>query len=417
MRAGQPLPADGPTADAASGATAASCDCRAAALLMAAVLTLVTNSALSPALPALERVFADGPETELKARMLLTAPSLAAAIAAPIAGLVADALGRRRQLLLGALLYALAGSAGLYLTDLDQLLASRCLLGIAVAMIFTSQVTLIGDYFVGGARTHQLGLQLGAAHLIAAVILLLAGLLAALSPRLPFLIYLAPLAMLPLMRRLLVEVGPTSPEAVDPAADLPSTGWSIAVVLIGVTLGAGMAVAYLLPTELPYVFGAAGLAGPGRSGLVLALGMVLAGLLAMQAGRLRMRFGAGGAIAVGLATMAAGFALLAGTVATVGSIVGVGAVFGGFAMMVTHLDALTLDLAPPKRRGIAIGLVNTALFLGQSLSPVAFHGLIRDQGLAWVFGMAAVLTAVAGIVFALGMRSYDGGGGAPRATA
>ena len=407
MAAGQPP---------STGAPATNCDCRAAALLMAAVLTLVTNSALSPALPALELAFPKGPDTGLKTRMLLTAPSLAAAIAAPIAGLVADALGRRRQLLFGVLLYALAGSAGLYLTNLDQILASRCLLGIAVAMIFTSQVTLIGDYFVGGARTRQLGLQLGVAHLIAAVIVLLAGLLAALSPKLPFAIYLVPLAILPLMRCLLIEVGPTSPDTIDPAADLPGSGWSIAVVLIGVTLGAGMAVAWLLPTELPFVFGSSGLDGPGRSGLVLALGMVVAGLLAIQAGWLRARFGAGSAIALGLATMAAGFAVLSGTVATLGAIVGVGAVFGGFALMVTHLDALTLDLAPPKRRGIAIGLVNTALFLGQSLSPVAFHGLIRDQGLAWVFGMAAALTAVAGAVFALGMRSYDGGDSAPRAT-
>ena len=385
-------------------------DSHATLLLMAAVLILVTNSALSPSLPAIERLFSDVDDGGLRARLLITAPSLAAAIAAPITGLIADRFGRRRQLLTGVVLFALAGSAGLYLPGFELIVASRCVLGVAVAMILTSQIALLGDYFVGGDRTWQLGFQFGGAHIASASILLLAGLLALVSPRLPFALYLLSLLLLPRMRRGLADIGPDHLADADPAAGLRGVGWSVAVVLIAATLGAGMAIAYLLPIELPFIVEASHGDSPFAFGAILAGGLLLAGLITLSASRLRARLGAGTAIATGLVIMAAGFGLLSLTALSVPMALGIGAVFGGFGLVVTYLDSLALDLAPPSRRGLAMGLVNMALFLGQMASPLGLHGLVVELGLEQVLGMAAILTTVAAIVTGLGMRGYEGGG-------
>lgn len=395
---------------AAPGTGRGDADCRATLLLMAAVLILVTNSALSPALPAIERLFSGTSDADLKARLLITAPSLAAAIAAPIAGLIADRFGRRRQLLVGVLLFALAGSAGLYLPSLEMIVASRCVLGVAVAMILTSQISLLGDYFVGGDRTRQLGFQFGGAHLASAIILLLAGALALMSPRLPFALYLLSLALLPVMRRGLADIGPDRFAGSDPAAGLRGAGWSVAVVLIAATIGAGMAIVYLLPTELPFVVEGADDASPFAFGAILAGGLLIAGLLTLSASPLRTRFGLGTAIAIGLAVMAGGFALLSRTTQALPMALGIGATFGGFGLFVTYLDSLALDLAPPTRRGLAMGLVNMALFLGQVASPLALHGLVGDLGLYQVLTLAATLTLIAAVVTGLGMHSYEGRG-------
>lgn len=108
-------------------------DRRAIALLMAASLTTMANATIAPALPGLERLFAGDPNAALLTRLLVPAPSLSVAIFAPLAGIAADRLGRRRLLLFGVILFVLSGSAGLVLPDLPTIFASRLVLGVAVA--------------------------------------------------------------------------------------------------------------------------------------------------------------------------------------------------------------------------------------------------------------------------------------------
>src|SRR3954469_4960505 len=98
-------------------------DPRAVALLMAASLTTMANATISPALPGLERLFADDPNAAMMVRLLVPAPSLSVALCAPFAGLAADRYGRRRLLLAGVILFVIAGSAGLGLPDLPTIFA------------------------------------------------------------------------------------------------------------------------------------------------------------------------------------------------------------------------------------------------------------------------------------------------------
>jgi MFS family permease len=103
-------------------------DPRAVALLMAASLTTMANATISPALPGLERMFADDPNAAILTRLLVAAPSLSVAICAPLVGLVADRQGRRPLLLAGIILFVIAGCAGLFLPDLPSIFASRLVL-------------------------------------------------------------------------------------------------------------------------------------------------------------------------------------------------------------------------------------------------------------------------------------------------
>jgi MFS family permease len=128
-------------------------DPRAIALLTAASLTTMANATISPALPGLERLFAQDSNAAMLVRLLVPAPSLSVAVFAPFAGLVADRYGRRRMLLAGVVLFVIAGCAGLFLPDLPTIFASRLVLGVAVALIMTAQTALIGDYFTGSDRS------------------------------------------------------------------------------------------------------------------------------------------------------------------------------------------------------------------------------------------------------------------------
>lgn len=170
-----------------------------AALLCAAMLTILSNMIISPALPGLERAFAYDDRAELLVRMLVTAPSIMVAILAPFAGSLADRFGKRRQLLGGVMLFAAAGTAGLWMPSIETILASRLALGVAVALVMTAQTALTGDYFTGSSRGRFIGLQLASTNLGGLAMVLLSGWLAARSPFLPFAIYGVALLMLPLM--------------------------------------------------------------------------------------------------------------------------------------------------------------------------------------------------------------------------
>lgn len=87
-------------------------DSRAVALLLAATLTVMANATISPALPGLERLFADEPHAALLTRMLVPAPSLSIALVAPLAGLAIDRFGRRLLLLAGIVLFVVSEAPG-----------------------------------------------------------------------------------------------------------------------------------------------------------------------------------------------------------------------------------------------------------------------------------------------------------------
>src|SRR3712207_824044 len=186
-------------------------DPRAVALLTAASLTTMANATISPALPGLERLFAGDPAAAMLVRLLVPAPSISVAVFAPFAGLVADRYGRRRMLLAGVILFVIAGCAGLFLPDLRTIFATRLVLGLAVALIMTAQTALIGDYFTANDRSALSGLQISARNFGGLVFISLAGWIAAISPRLPFVIYGVAAVFLPLMWKVIVEPQRTSP--------------------------------------------------------------------------------------------------------------------------------------------------------------------------------------------------------------
>src|SRR5215217_6215537 len=86
---------------------------------------------LAPVLPTLSQAFADTPGVALLVPLTLTLPALFVALFSPLAGWVADRVGRK-QLLIGAMLaYAVFATAPLWLQTLGSIALSRVGVGIA----------------------------------------------------------------------------------------------------------------------------------------------------------------------------------------------------------------------------------------------------------------------------------------------
>ncbi|WP_081929112.1 MFS transporter [Microvirga sp. BSC39] len=384
-------------------------DPRAIALLMAASLTTMANATISPALPGLERLFADDPNAAMLVRLLVPAPSLSVAIFAPFAGLVADRYGRRHMLLAGVILFVVAGCAGLFLPDLPTIFASRLVLGLAVALIMTAQTALIGDYFTGDSRSALSGLQISARNFGGLMFISLAGWSAALSPRLPFVIYGVAAAFLPLMWKTIKDTSRTSSNSSPKLDDrsLKPSSWALAFTLLVVLQALTNMIFFVIPTQLSFFFAAAGYSSPVMTGSALGILMLSGGSLALLYGRVQRAIGYGGIFALGYGVMALGFALLALAATPLAWFAAAAAVGAGYALVSPSFVTLALRLAPPRRRGAAGGILTASVFIGQFCSPLLSTPLIAAYGYEELFQVTSSLAAamaVAAVLKACAMR-------------
>lgn len=171
-------------------------------LLLTAALTIMSGATIAPSLPAMQQHFAALPNAAVLVRLTVTVVGLAIALSAPLSGWLTDRIGRKRVLVAALVLYALAGSSGLYAPDLPALMLGRVLLGLAVGATMTAGSALAADLFVGEARARFLGFQSAFTSLGGVLFLPLGGLLAGVGWRAPFAVYLSALLIVPLALRL-----------------------------------------------------------------------------------------------------------------------------------------------------------------------------------------------------------------------
>ncbi|HWI10068.1 MAG TPA: MFS transporter, partial [Burkholderiaceae bacterium] len=165
------------------------------ACIVVAGPTLVTliPMAAAPALPAMAAKFAAsfGGNGALFAQLVMTVPALMLILAAPLAGVLVERLGRRPVLLASLLLFTLAGAGALVTPDAVSLMICRVLLGIAGGGVLTVCLSMAADFAEGGPRERLLGFAVAGASALAAVALVGGGrLVDELGWRAPFALYL-----------------------------------------------------------------------------------------------------------------------------------------------------------------------------------------------------------------------------------
>jgi len=369
-------------------------DPRAIALMMAASLTVMTAATISPALPGLERLFADNEAGALLIRLLVPAPSLAVVLVAPWCGVIADKSGRRAMLLLGLALFVIAGSAGLILPTLPLILASRLCLGVALAMIMTAQTALLGDYF-SGRKLHAVSSgQVSARNMGGLVFIVIAGLLASVGPRLPFAVYALPALALPFFWRVIVDP-PLSTRAAEVSFASSSLGAPGLVRLLAFGQMVVTMLFFVMPTQLPFFLLSEGYTSPATTGAALGALMLAGGFAALGYPRIRGSLGDAGNWACGFGLMAIGFAALVTIETGTAVFLCCAAIGAGYALAIPGFAALAISGTSPDRRGKTGALLTGSVFLGQFLSPFISNPAIAAWG--WQ-ACGLVLAAALGVI-------------------
>ncbi|MFD3729230.1 MFS transporter [Streptomyces sp. NPDC058671] len=369
---------------------------RPAVVLMAgSCLPVLGAVLLAPVLPRMQDHFDGVPGSAALVPVVLTVPALALALLAPFAGMIVDRLGRKRLLVTATALYALFGTAPLWLDSLHAILISRILVGIAEAAIMTVCTTLIGDYYSGELRDRYLALQAMCASASATVFFVLGGVLGAADWRAPFWLYAVGLAIAPVMARVLPTPLPPQRET-ETAERIPRRAFPVRRMAGTCLLTVfGAVVFYTVPVEMAYLLDDLGTDSTRTIGAVTAVASAATVLGSLVFTRLspnrRSR------LPVLFALCAAGF-LLMGLADNLPLLIA-GAVVNcvGTGLMLPSLVTRAMSLLDFADRGRGMGLWTAAFFFGQFLCPLV---LLAGKEPAGSLASAVALLGVAAAVLA-----------------
>ncbi|MDN0200676.1 MFS transporter [Streptomyces sp. S.PNR 29] len=365
---------------------------RVTLLMAGSCLPILGAVLIAPVLPRMQDHFASSPGAKALVPLALTVPALALALLAPFAGVIVDRLGRKRLLVVATVLYAVFGTAPLWLDSLGAIIASRALVGVAEAAIMTCCTTLIGDYYTGHRRVKYLALQTMCASASATVFFVLGGVAGAAGWRVPFWVYAVSLALAPLMATALPRPVVHAAAERAPAARRPFP-WRKLAGICALTFFGAM-VFYTVPVEMAYLLDDLGVENTGVIGLATAVASAatVGGAVAFA----RLKRAPDPMLPAVLALCAAGFAVmfLAGSA----PVLVVGAVINclGTGMLLPALLTSAMSRLAFEDRGRGTGLWTAAFFGGEFVCPLAL--LAVESAVGSLAGAVGVLGLAAAVV-------------------
>jgi MFS family permease len=373
-----------------------------ATLLVTSTMIIFPSAAIAPALPYMQDYFAEVKNVEYWVRLVLTMPAISIIAGGLLSGQLIDRIGRKSLLIAATILSGLAGSAGFILDDIWTLLASRIVLGFAVACSITSVTTLIADYYNARNRSNLMGWQSTTIGITGVFLLSISGFLSDIGWRLPFLLYLFPVLLVPFMGLWLSEpsIQPFETDTNDSSQPAQPSAWPIRILAI--IYGAEMLhmfLYYLTPVQMPFYLREGFDLPASRSGIAIATMTFSQAAISSVYGKIKVRLGFANILTVAFAIGAVGHAIVALAPNYWVIMAGLSVSGLGFGMLFPNSKVWLSETVSSEIRGRALGGLTTAFYIGEFLSPFASQTAVTWVGgsgtYALVSGILLVASAIA----------------------
>ncbi|MGE3690999.1 MAG: MFS transporter [Novosphingobium sp.] len=346
----------------------------------------LATSLIQAVLPSIQRDLAHGPDEAFLVKMLVGVNTLAMAIGAALTGFLVDRFGLKRVMTINYAVYAVAGTAGVYLNDLHLLLVSRFLLGLAAAGAVTGSIIIINARMGTQKRATWLGYYNAVAQAGSVVLNPVSGMLAEISWHWAFAIYgiAAPFAVLAFAA--LDGKAPKKVEQEHPAGPPLFSWFPFRFAFLGVCLGI---IIYIPAVYLPFLLDNLGMKSPRTISIVLTGDIIAGSIAALLYGRARRVLSEYQAFSISVAFAGLGLFIAALAPNVVLVIIG-SVVFGiGVAWFQPNLMFVLAGRVAPEQQGRAAGLVKSSVYLGSPVAVFLTEPVSRSYG-----ATGAVLTVV-----------------------
>ncbi|MDD3622420.1 MAG: MFS transporter [Methanofollis sp.] len=368
--------------------------------MLSAMLILMGGAAIAPALPLISDAFPDASEATIS--LIITLPALAIALTGYFVGALSDKIGKIPVLVASVAIFSIAGSSGYYLTSLYAILIGRFILGVGIAGITCTTSSLIVCYYDGATRARVLGYQAAAMGIGVLILETSGGILAGISWRAAFLVYL--IGVVILAGVLLTMREPVRPD-IEEKTGVSDETLPVVPLLLGYgTLFLGNMLFFLLPTKFPYLLANMEIAQVLGENTALTTGVFLgimgcaSALIGIWYGRNAWKFHRYTLITLCFIFFGIGMCGL-GCVTSFAA-VGIAVIFVGLGegiLMPTILHWIAA-ITPKQYLGRANGGLSVALNLGQFVSTLVIVPVIAMvatyRNLFLAFGCAAFVLAL-----------------------
>jgi MFS family permease len=366
-------------------------------MLASGVPAMLALTVVTPILPQIQDAMAGTPFEAVMVKNLAGAVSLAMAAGAPLAGILADRIGRRSLMIGSIVIFSLAGCLAYFLESLYAMIATRLVVGVTAAAIITAGYALIGDYFDGVRRGRLIGLQLTISTIAAIMLVPSVTALAQTSWRLAFLLHGV---LLPFGLLAAVALPKGAPSSDGAAAQARARLGRPPVGLMALALCCG-AIVMAPSIYIPFRLRQAGITDPAQVALVLMSGPLTLATAAALYGHARKYLSIRACFifsfsCVALALAAAAYTRAVPTMIAVELVLGVGS-----GWIAPNLISAANASATDANRGRVVGLVKganlvAAFFAILALEPISNaagpHGvLLSVSGLSLVMVLVATL--------------------------
>lgn len=400
-------------------------------LLAATAIALLATPLAAPAMPEIARTFADLAVTENFARALLSAieflpgepsvgflvkfillsiPAAFIVLGAPLAGWICDAWSKKKLLTASLIVFGVSGFSGYFAESFFDLFVGRSILGLAIAGIKTSTVAMVGDLYSGEMRNKVIGWQGSAMKLGGVFFMLLGGWLANYNWQVPFYGYLIAFLIVPSAIYALTDKVPEdrlrAEKSVNSKQKTPIPFAPCALVFISATLASTLF--FVAPVQLPFYLRSVFDATPLQMGVSIAVGNSAGALISLVFHQFKSRINFVGIYAIIFLSMASGYFLVIVSPSYAVSLLGMIVAGIGFGLYVPNQSAWILSIVPAERRGFGVGIVTTAMFVGQFLSPfiIQVFATPDDPARVWIriASMLSLLFIIYGVASVLVSR-------------
>lgn len=371
-------------------------------MLTGGIAVALALTALTPVLPRIETDLATDATGRMLVKMLVTIIGATMVIGAPLAGFLADRIGIRKVLLAASIAYAIGGTAGLYMSDLYLLIASRLVVGLAAGAIAATSMTLINTRLDSTGRAKWMGAHVATATLSGLALYPLAGLLGEFGWRWPFALYALGLVFTVLALFLVSETAkPTA--AIFESSNESLLSWlPVRFAVLAVIIGS---ITYLPVVYMPFVLRDAGVSSPLLISLVGLADAILTALMAMNFARSRRYLSSSGRFIFSFLCTGAGLFVVAAWPSVIGVVIGM-MVFGlGLGWVVPNLMTTAAAFVTQHQQGRTVGVIKGAHYLAAPLCVLAIEPVTRAFGPTSAFLMAAALSGALVLIFLVSRRT------------
>ncbi|MGW8314945.1 MAG: MFS transporter [Bacteroidales bacterium] len=350
-------------------------------------------ASLTPALPKISQAL-DLNKSEVA--LLISAFTFPGIFLTPVAGVLADRLGRKTVLIPSLFLFGLAGFSIFFVRQFHLIIILRVVQGIGAAPLGSINTTLVGDFFKGKDRPAAMGYNASVLSLSTASYPLIGGVLAGIGWYYPFI-----LPILAIPAGLFVIFGIREPE-IEKVSDfkqyIKSISTSIVkkevvgIFLLGVLTFIILYGAFL--TYIPFLVTQKFNLEAPQIGVLLSLSSFTTAVLATQVGRLTNKYGS-------LFLLKTAFAfyfivsLLIPNVNHLYLFLLPILIFGAAqALNIPSLQTALANLAPDNQRGIFMSLNGMVLRIGQTLGPLVIgigYSIGKMNGVYYLSAIVALL--------------------------